>query len=78
MAVPLVVPLAVAVSYGGAVGAVASTFLNISPAFGDAGPFGTDDIFPQSTNGIMIVPMWIERIEISPVLVLVTKSLWTS
>ena len=61
-----------------AMGASASTFLNIGPAFGDAGPFGTYDVFPTSTKAVMIVLMWIGRIEIIPVLVLFTKAFWTS
>jgi len=61
-----------------AMGAAASTFLNIGPAFGDAGPYGTYASFPMSTRGVMIVLMWIGRIEIIPVLVLLTKAFWTS
>jgi trk system potassium uptake protein TrkH len=61
-----------------AMGAAASTFLNIGPAFGAAGPFGTYDIFPTTTKLVLIVLMWIGRIEIIPVLVLFTKSFWTS
>ena len=61
-----------------AMGAAASTFLNIGPAFGDAGPYGTYASFPMSTRGVMIVMMWIGRIEIIPVLVLFTKAFWTS
>jgi trk system potassium uptake protein TrkH len=61
-----------------AMGASASTFLNIGPAFGDAGPFGTYDVFPMSTKAVMILLMWIGRIEIIPVLVLFTKAFWTS
>ena len=69
---------AVEVSEFDAMGAAASTFLNIGPAFGEAGPFGTYDIFPTSTKVVMIVLMWIGRIEIIPVLVLFTKAFWTS
>ncbi|MFD1571578.1 TrkH family potassium uptake protein [Halorubrum laminariae] len=61
-----------------AMGAAASTFLNIGPAFGAAGPYGTYASFPLSTRAVMIVLMWIGRIEIIPVLVLFTKSFWTS
>ncbi|WP_138004679.1 TrkH family potassium uptake protein [Halalkalirubrum salinum] len=61
-----------------AMGAAASTFLNIGPAFGEAGPYGTYDGFPMSTKVVMIVLMWIGRIEIIPVLVLFTRSFWTS
>ena len=61
-----------------ALGAAATTFLNIGPAFGDAGPYGTFATFPMSTRAVMIVLMWIGRIEIIPVLVLFTRSFWTS
>jgi len=61
-----------------AMGAAASTFLNIGPAFGAAGPYGTYAAFPMSTRAVMIVLMWIGRIEIIPVLVLFTKAFWTS
>ncbi|CAI50543.1 Trk-type transport system (probable substrate potassium) [Natronomonas pharaonis DSM 2160] len=59
-------------------GAAASTFLNIGPAFGEAGPYGTYDIFPMSTKVAMILLMWIGRIEIIPVLVLLTAAFWRS
>ena len=61
-----------------AMGAAASTFLNIGPAFGEAGPYGTYAAFPMSTRGVMVVLMWIGRIEMIPVLVLFTKAFWTS
>ncbi|MYL15061.1 TrkH family potassium uptake protein [Halorubrum terrestre] len=61
-----------------ALGAAATTFLNIGPAFGEAGPYGTFATFPLSTRAVMVVLMWIGRIEIIPVLVLFTKAFWTS
>jgi len=61
-----------------AMGAAASTFLNIGPAFGDAGPYGTYDGFSMTTKMAMIVLMWIGRIEIIPVLVLFTAAFWKS
>jgi trk system potassium uptake protein TrkH len=61
-----------------AMSGAASTFLNIGPAFGDAGPYGTYASYPRSTRFVMVVLMWIGRIEIIPVLVLFTKSFWTS
>ncbi len=61
-----------------ALGAAATTFLNIGPAFGAAGPYGTFATFPMSTRAVMVVLMWIGRIEIIPVLVLFTKAFWTS
>jgi trk system potassium uptake protein TrkH len=59
-----------------AMGAAASTFLNIGPAFGLAGPFGSYAGFPPETRFVMILLMWIGRIEIIPVLVLLTPRFW--
>jgi len=61
-----------------AMGAAASTFLNIGPAFGPAGPYGSYDVFDPTTKGLMVLVMWIGRIEIIPVLVLFTRSFWSS
>jgi trk system potassium uptake protein TrkH len=61
-----------------AMGAAASTFLNIGPAFGDAGPYGTYNDFSMTTKTAMIFLMWVGRIEIIPVLVLFTVSFWRS
>lgn len=59
-----------------AMGAAASTFLNIGPAFGPAGPYGSYAGFPEGTKVVMILLMWIGRIEIIPVLVLLTPRFW--
>jgi trk system potassium uptake protein TrkH len=61
-----------------ALGAAASIFLNIGPAFGVAGPFDNYLAFSPPTRAIMIVMMWIGRIEIIPVLVLLTPEFWRS
>ena len=61
-----------------AMGAAASTFLNIGPAFGDAGPYGNYNGFSMTTKAAMIILMWIGRIEIIPVLVLFTAAFWKS
>ena len=61
-----------------AMGAAASTFLNIGPAFGMAGPMDNYLGFPVTTRLVMIVLMWLGRIEIIPVLVLFTYSFWRS
>ena len=61
-----------------AMGAAASTFLNIGPAFGFAGPYGSYEGFPRSTKLVMVVLMWVGRIEIVPVLVLFTRAFWRS
>ena len=68
----------VEVSEFDAMGAAASTFLNIGPAFGEAGPYGTYEGFSTLTKSVMVILMWIGRIEIIPVLVLFTKAFWTS
>lgn len=61
-----------------AMSAAASTFLNIGPAFGMAGPMDNYLGFPVSTRIVMIVLMWLGRIEIIPVLVLFTYAFWRS
>lgn len=59
-----------------AMGAAAATFLNIGPAFGRAGPYGSYHAFPPTTKTAMILLMWIGRIEIIPVLTLFTRAFW--
>jgi trk system potassium uptake protein TrkH len=68
----------IAISEFEAMGAAASTFFNIGPAFGFAGPYGSYEPFPVSTKLVMIVLMWVGRIEIVPVLVLFTPAFWRS
>lgn len=58
--------------------AAAATFFNVGPAFGIAGPFASYEPFPRSTKLVMTFLMWIGRIEIVPVLVLLTTSYWRS
>ncbi|SIS10702.1 TrkH family potassium uptake protein [Natronorubrum thiooxidans] len=61
-----------------ALGAAASIFLNIGPAFGMAGPMDNYAGFPTTTRAVMVVMMWVGRIEIIPVLVLLTPAFWKS
>lgn len=61
-----------------AMGAAASTFLNIGPGFGLAGPYGSYHAFPATTKTAMIVLMWVGRVEIIPVLALFTRAFWRS
>jgi trk system potassium uptake protein TrkH len=61
-----------------AMGAAASTFLNIGPAFGIAGPFGSYVAFPRTSRALMVLLMWVGRIEIIPVFVILTPSYWRS
>ena len=59
-----------------AMGIAASTFLNIGPAFGAAGPYGTYAGLPTTTKWVLVVLMWVGRIEIIPVLVVLTPEFW--
>ncbi|WP_284012183.1 TrkH family potassium uptake protein [Halobaculum litoreum] len=68
----------VAVTEFEAMSAAASTFFNVGPAFGIAGPFASYEPFPASTKLLMTFLMWIGRIEIVPVLVLLTPGYWRS
>jgi trk system potassium uptake protein TrkH len=61
-----------------AMSAAAATFFNVGPAFGIAGPYETYAVFSDATKAVMIVLMWVGRIEIIPVLVLLTRSYWRS
>ncbi|MDS0300128.1 TrkH family potassium uptake protein [Halogeometricum sp. S1BR25-6] len=61
-----------------AMSAAAATFFNVGPAFGIAGPLESYEPFSQSTKLVLTFLMWIGRIEIIPVLVLLTPSYWRS
>jgi trk system potassium uptake protein len=66
----------VAVTPFQALAAAATTLGNIGPGFGFAGPMGSFDQFNEFSKLAMIVLMWVGRIEIVPVLVLLTRSYW--
>lgn len=61
-----------------AMSAAAATFFNIGPAFGVAGPFGSYESFSSGAKLVMSLLMWVGRIEIIPVLVLLTPAYWQS
>ncbi|USZ68712.1 TrkH family potassium uptake protein [Halorussus salilacus] len=61
-----------------AMGAAAATFFNVGPGFGVAGPFESYETFPTTTKLAMTALMWVGRIEIIPVLVVLTPSYWLS
>lgn len=61
-----------------AMGAAASIFLNIGPAFERAGPLENYAGFSVASRAVMVIMMWIGRIEIIPVLVLLTPAFWKS
>ncbi|WP_267162717.1 TrkH family potassium uptake protein [Halovenus salina] len=52
-----------------------ATIGNIGPGFGDLGPFGNYLFFPESSKMLMIVLMWLGRLEIVPVLALLVAGI---
>ncbi|WP_255171008.1 TrkH family potassium uptake protein [Natrononativus amylolyticus] len=60
------------------VSAVIATLGNIGPGFGVVGPMGGYGDFPTSSKLLMVLYMWIGRLEIFPVLVLLTVAYWES
>jgi len=59
-----------------AIAASATTLGNVGPGFGFAGPMGSFEPFSDVSKGIMIVLMWIGRLEIVPVVALLTRAYW--
>jgi trk system potassium uptake protein len=59
-----------------AVAAAATTLGNVGPGFGVAGPMGSFEPFSGLSKSLMIVLMWVGRLEIIPVAVLLTRSYW--
>jgi trk system potassium uptake protein len=59
-----------------AVAAAATTLGNVGPAFGFAGPMGSFEPFSDVSKVVMIVLMWVGRLEIIPVAVLLTRNYW--
>ena len=59
-----------------AIAASAAMIGNVGPAFGPAGPMGSFDPFSDFSKGVMIVLMWLGRLEIIPVAVLLTRAYW--
>ncbi|MCU4974802.1 TrkH family potassium uptake protein [Halobacteria archaeon AArc-m2/3/4] len=60
------------------VSASIATIGNIGPGFGIVGPMGGYLEFPVTSKLLMIFYMWIGRLEIFPVLVLLTTAYWRS
>ena len=61
-----------------AMSAIAATLGNVGPGLGSVGPFGSYLAFPNSSKLLMVFLMWIGRLEIIPVLVLLTGGYWRS
>ncbi len=58
--------------------AVAATLGNVGPGFGAVGPMNSYLDFPATSKLFMVFLMWIGRLEIFPVLVLLTSGYWRS
>jgi trk system potassium uptake protein TrkH len=59
-----------------AVSAAAATIGNVGPGFGFLGPMGSYAPFSDLSTSILVVLMWAGRMELLPVLVLLTRSYW--
>lgn len=59
-----------------AMSAVAATLGNVGPGFGQLGPMNSYLAFPATSKLFMVFLMWIGRLEILPVLVLLTPAYW--
>jgi trk system potassium uptake protein TrkH len=59
-----------------AVAVTATTLGNVGPAFGFAGPMGSFEPFSDVSKIVMIVLMWLGRLEVIPVAVLLTRAYW--
>ncbi len=56
--------------------AAATTIGNVGPGVGQAGPMGSYAAFPWEAKAVMVLLMWIGRLELIPVLVLATRAYW--
>lgn len=59
-----------------AISASATTIGNVGPGFGFLGPMGSFEPFSDLSKAIMIVLMWMGRLELVPVAVLATRRYW--
>ena len=59
-----------------AIAASAGTIGNVGPGLGFAGPMGNYEQFSDFSTLVMAFLMWIGRLEVLPVLVLLTRNYW--
>jgi trk system potassium uptake protein TrkH len=59
-----------------AIAASATTIGNVGPALGAAGPIGSFEGFSDVSTVTMTILMWVGRLEIVPVVVLLTRRYW--
>jgi trk system potassium uptake protein TrkH len=61
-----------------AIAAAAATLGNVGPGLGFAGPLGSFHAFSDVSTTTMMILMWLGRLEVIPVIVLVTRRYWTT
>ncbi len=59
-----------------AIAASAGTLGNVGPGLGFAGPMGSYEPFSDFSTVVMALLMWVGRLEVLPVLVLLTRGYW--
>ena len=59
-----------------AIAASAGTLGNVGPGLGFAGPMGSYAPFSDMSKLVMALLMWVGRLEVLPVLVLLTRGYW--
>lgn len=59
-----------------AIAAAATTLGNVGPGLGIAGPVGTYEGFSDVSTVAMTILMWVGRLEVIPVVVLLTRRYW--
>jgi trk system potassium uptake protein TrkH len=59
-----------------AIAAAATTLGNVGPGLGFAGPMGSFEPFSDLSTVVMIALMWLGRLEVIPVVVLLTRGYW--
>jgi len=64
------------VSVQDAIAAAATTLGNVGPGFGFAGPLGSFEPFSDFSTIVMTGLMWLGRLEIVPIVVLVSRHYW--
>jgi len=59
-----------------ATSAAATTLGNVGPGFGFLGPMGSFEPFSNFSTVVMTMLMWMGRLELLPIVVLLTRSYW--
>jgi trk system potassium uptake protein TrkH len=59
-----------------AIAAAATTLGNVGPGLGVAGPMGSFEGFSDVSTSVMTALMWLGRLEVLPVVVLLSRSYW--